>query len=372
MTPSPTTDPAQEAEPPDPGDGTTPSPVMRAVRLHAVGDLRVEEVRTPRPEADEALVRIVSSGICGSDVPRVFSKGTYRFPLTPGHEFAGLVVDCPSEPERVGQRVVAFPLVPCGRCAMCAVGEYATCVDYDYYGSRRDGGFAEYVALRLDNLIPLPDAVGFEAGAMVEPAAVAVHALAAAPMRLGDTIAIFGAGPIGLMAAQLAKAGGARVILVDIDERKLAMAADHGWGECVNAGTGNAPDEIRRLTGGGADVCLEAAGVSATLAGALESARPFGHVVLMGNPAKEMTLSQDAYWQILRKQLTCTGVWNSAHNPVRDDWQVALNAMARGQLTPVPLVSHRFPLADAVEAFRVAASPNDLSLKVMFTLGADQ
>lgn len=352
--------------------GATPDATMRAARLHAVGDLRAEQVALPVPGPGEALVRIARSGICGSDVPRVFKKGTYRFPLIPGHEFAGTVVACPSAPQWVGRRVTVFPLLPCGHCAMCAIGEYATCVDYDYYGSRRDGGFAQHQSIRLSNLIPLPTSVSLEAGAMVEPAAVAVHAIAAAPLQLGDTLAIFGAGPIGLMAAQLGKASGARVFLVDIDDRKLELAAEHGWGECLNPRQGDVPERLRELTGGGADVCLEAAGVPATLAGALAAARPFGRVTLMGNPVGEMALGQDAYWQILRKQLTCTGVWNSSHNAVRDDWQVAIDAMARGQLAPVPLISHRFPLDDATEAFRIAASPTEMSLKVMFTTGDNE
>lgn len=342
---------------------------MQAAVLHGIGDLRFEEVPIPRPCEGEALVRVERSGICGSDVARVLHKGTYSFPLIPGHEFAGTIVQCDSSPARVGQRVAIFPLIACGRCAMCAIGQYATCSNYDYYGSRRDGGFADYQAVRLGNLIPLPDAVSTEAGAMVEPAAVAVHALAAAPIRIGDTVAIFGAGSIGLMIAQLARSSGARVLLVDIDDRKLSLAQEHGWGECIDAREGDAADEIRERTGGGADVCIEAAGVESTFAAALRAARPFGRVVLMGNPSGAMSLDQDTYWQILRKQLTCVGVWNSTRNAVRDEWRTAIDAMAGGLLDPHPLVTHRFGLGDSDRAFRVAASPAELSLKIMFTPG---
>jgi L-iditol 2-dehydrogenase len=351
---------------------TDAATTMRAARLHAVGDLRCDTVPAAVAGTDEALVRVERVGICGSDVDRVLRKGTYSFPLAPGHELAGTVVDCPAQPGRVGQRVTVFPLIPCGRCAMCAIGEYASCADYDYYGSRRDGGFAELLAVRLENLVPLPDALSMEDGAMIEPAAVAVHALAAAPLRLGDTLAVFGAGPIGLMAAQLATAAGVRVLLVDLDTRKLDLARRHGWAEPVDAGAGDAAEQLRELTGGGVDAALEAAGVAPTLAGALRAVRPFGHVVLMGNPAGAMTLAQDDYWQVLRKQLTCRGVWNSAHNPVRDDWAVAIGAVERGHLDLAPLVTHRFRLEDCAEAFRVAASAEDLSLKIMFTPGDHQ
>lgn len=342
---------------------------MKAARLHAIGDLRVESVPVPQVADGEALVQIAYSGICGSDISRVLTKGTYSFPTIPGHEFSGTVVDCPSDPTRVGDRVAVFPLIPCGDCAMCAVGEYAACANYDYYGSRRDGGFGAYQSVRLENLIALPDNVSLEAGAMVEPAAVAVHAIAAAPIQLGDSVAVVGAGPIGLMAAQLAAARGAEVYLVDLDRRKLELAEAHGWARGVLAGEQDAAEAIRGATGGGVHVAIEAAGVSSTLATCLRGVRPFGHVVLLGNPAGAMNLQQDDYWQILRKQLTCVGVWNSSHNPVRDDWRVAVEAMARGDLDPEPLITHRFQLDQANEAFRVAVDHDELSIKIMFTPG---
>lgn len=344
----------------------TPRRTMSAASLHAVGDLRHQILPIPSPGPDEALVRIGASGICGSDLPRVLTKGTYHFPTIPGHEFAGTVVECPSEPTLVGQRVTVFPLIPCRRCAMCEIGEYASCADYDYYGSRRDGGFAQYQAVRIANLIALPDAVSMADAAMVEPCAVAVHAVAAAPLQLGDWFAIWGAGPIGLMAAQLAAARGSRPILVDIDQHKLDLARTLGF-EAVNPNQGDAAAAIHELAGGdGAQVCLEAAGLSATLAGCLASARPFGHIVLMGNPAGELRLSQNAYWQILRKQLSLAGVWNSAHNRSIDDWATALTAIQRGQVTPSALITHRFRLDQCHEAFEVAASATESSLKVMF------
>jgi len=342
--------------------------IMGAVSLHAVADLRFQTMLTPRPAEDEALIRVEASGICGSDVPRVLTKGTYRFPTVPGHEFAGTVVACQADSSLVGRRVAVFPLIPCLRCAMCEIGEYASCADYDYYGSRRDGGFAEYQSVKLANLVPVPEGVSAEEAAMVEPCAVAVHALAAVPHPLDSWIAIWGAGPIGLMAAQLARASGARVILVDIDDRKLQFAGDRlGFSATVNPAHTNAPDAIRGLTDGrGADTCLEAAGVSATLAGCLESVRPFGHVILMGNPASAIQLDQNIYWQILRKQVTCVGVWNSARNRSKDDWATAIAAIGEGMVTPSRLITHRFALADFGRAFKVAASPAEFSLKVMF------
>lgn len=347
---------------------TTVPPATAVANLYGIGDLRFEMVPTPRPGPDEALVRVEASGICGSDLPRVFSKGTYSFPTVPGHEFAGTVVACPSEESWVGRRVTVFPLLACMTCVMCEVGEYASCADYDYYGSRRDGGFAQYQVIRKSNLMWLPDEVTIEDAAMVEPCAVAVHAVSAAPLQLGNWFAVWGAGPIGLMAAQIAAARGARVVLVDIDDRKLEVARSLGFTATINPLEADAPAAVRALTGGrGADASLEAAGVSATLAGCLESTRAFGTVVLMGNPAGQMTLPQDSYWQILRKQLHLAGVWNSSHNRSVDDWAIAIDAIRAGQVTPSALITHRFGLAECDRAFTIAASPDEMSLKVMFT-----
>ncbi|MFC1715360.1 alcohol dehydrogenase catalytic domain-containing protein [Candidatus Poribacteria bacterium] len=115
-----------------------------------------------------------------SDVPRVMKKGTYSFPLIPGHEFAGEVAQIGEDISthfKVGDRVAVFPLIPCKECAYCQIGEYAQCDNYDYLGSRRDGGFAEYVAAPVDNLVPIPDNVDFDCAAMAEPASVALHAV---------------------------------------------------------------------------------------------------------------------------------------------------------------------------------------------------
>ena len=173
---------------------------MRAAILHKIGDLRIEHLLVPTCGADEVLIRVGYCGICGSDLPRVYEKGTYHFPTVIGHEFSGTVEE-DATGEWLGKRVAVFPLLPCFSCEACRNAKYALCSDYDYYGSRRDGGMAEYIAVKRWNCIALPNEVSLEAGAMCEPAAVAYHAV----HRLGDTqghsLVISGAGPIGLLAA---------------------------------------------------------------------------------------------------------------------------------------------------------------------------
>lgn len=150
---------------------------MKAYILQSTGDIRWETVPDPVPGEGEVTIRVRASGICGSDIPRIFKDGAHRMPLIPGHEFSGEVVGLGKNVDGrlLHKRVGVFPLVPCGGCAACRKGEYELCRDYSYLGSRRDGGFAEYAAVPAANLVKLPDAVSFDAAAMLEPMAVAVH-----------------------------------------------------------------------------------------------------------------------------------------------------------------------------------------------------
>lgn len=345
---------------------------MKALVLHGIGDLRAESVEKPVPKEGEALVRIRASGVCGSDIPRVFTKGTYHFPCIPGHEFAGEVeaLGQGTDASWLGKRVTVFPLLPCNRCDCCRIGEYASCADYDYFGSRRDGGFAEYLAAPVWNLVPVPEALSFEEAAMTEPAAVAVHALRRAGVEIGDTVAIFGAGPIGLMLAQWAKAWGAyRVALVDVDETKIAFARQCGFEHVINSREHDPMEAIRALTDGrGADVAVEGAGVSETLEQCLFAARPFGRVVAMGNPAGEMHLTQKGYWELLRKQLRVEGTWNSSYTMPKNDWVLALEAMAMGKVDARRFITHRFSLDEGAAALNMMRERKTFYNKVMFTL----
>jgi L-iditol 2-dehydrogenase len=350
---------------------------MRACNLHGIGDLRYEEVPVPRPGPDEVLLQIKAAGICGSDIPRVFEKGTYRFPTIPGHEFAGVIAAAAEEDRALlGRRAAVFPLIPCRECTACQIGEYPQCDNYDYYGSRRDGAFAEYIAVKKWNLVLVPDTVPFEHAAMCEPCAVAIHALSQAGVGLGDTVVIFGAGTIGLLAAQIAQGwGAARVVLADVDDAKLDFAGELGFAHRVNSGKEDPAEYIRRITGGkGADLALDAAGVSSAVEGCLKSVKTFGKVILMGNPAKNMDISQKAYWEILRKQLTLKGTWNSSYNGVRNDWRLAIDCMENGILRLEKLITHRFDLADCGKAFELARQRAEFYVKIMFVMneGADK
>ncbi len=327
---------------------------MKAVVLTATNTLEIEERPMPAREADEVILRVRAAGICGSDLPRVFSGKVYHFPLVLGHEFAGEVVDA-EDPALIGTYAAVFPLLPCRKCAMCAEEEYPLCADYDYYGSRRDGAMEEYLAVKVWNLIPAPAGLSFEEAAMCEPAAVARHAVMRANLKGGERVLVFGAGPIGLMLGQWAMSmGAASVAYADIDERKLAFAEQMGF--------------TRQAEGERYDVIIEGAGAPSALQGAIAAAEPFGRLVLMGNAARDMDIPQPVYQQILRKQLTLSGTWNSSYNSRINDWKAALEAMASGALNAKALITHTFPLEETRAAFDLMGDRKEFFNKVMIVM----
>lgn len=331
---------------------------MQALVLHGVGDARYGAVPRPGVPAGWVLVRVAFCGVCGSDIPRVFVKGTYRFPTICGHEFAGTVAETGSSVDdyAIGDRVAVFPLLWCGKCAACEQGRYVQCEDYDYLGSRRDGAFAEYVAAPRQNLLRVPDGVSFEEAAMTEPAAVALHALRRGGCKAGDAAAIFGAGPIGLMAAQWARIMGAsRILIFDIDPAKLDIARRCGFANLYNSAERNPVDVIREVTAGrGAHIAIEAAGVPQTTVQALDAVRDSGRVVLLGNPSGDVTLPAALISRAMRREITIAGTWNSTYSARGgdDDWRTALDAMASGALRLKPLITHIVPLDQAWETLK--------------------
>ena len=338
---------------------------MKALNLHGVGDLRYEDAPMPMAGKDEALLKVRAVGICGSDIPRVFVKGTYNFPTIIGHEFAGEVVEA-DDKTLVGRGFAVFPLIPCEKCDACKNGDYAQCADYDYYGSRRNGAMAEYLAVKVKNLCQIPNNVSFEEAAMTEPAAVAIHAFRKSGAKANDTILIYGIGTIGLILGEWARVTGVKnVIMVGRSEDKIEFAKKLGFPLAIN--TTDIKERVMEVTKGrGVDVCIEGTGVSKALEDCLSMTKNFGTVLCMGNPLGDMKLSQDVYWKILRKELKIVGTWNSSFSSKANDWETALSAMKVGTLNLKPLITHRFGLAEYAQAFDLMKERREMFCKVMF------
>ena len=345
---------------------------MEALVLHGIGDLRLEQIPVPQLAEEEVRVRIGFCGVCGSDIPRIFSKGTYSFPTVCGHEFAGTVEACgPGVNDFTpGDPVVVFPLLWCGKCSACEQGKYVQCHDYDYLGSRSDGAFAEFVVAPEQNLIPVPQGVTLEEASMTEPAAVALHALRRVQMSLaGKTVAVFGAGPIGLMTAQWGKImGAAEVFLFDIVAEKLELAKHLGFDSVFNSATEDPVKVVNAQTDGkGAHVCIEAAGVPATYQGALGSVGRGGSVVFLGNPDADVTLQASLISQLMRREVSIYGTWNSDYSAAGndDDWRTVLQAIASGMLTLTPLITHKVPLVDSSDMLHKMRDKSEFYAKVL-------
>ncbi len=330
---------------------------MRALTLKSIDHMEMVELPMPTPQAGWATIRVSACGVCGSDIPRVFTKGTYHFPTVIGHEFSGIIehIEPNDNGFAVGDRVSVFPLIPCGKCEMCGVGEYHLCSDYDYLGSRRDGAFAEYVCAPISNLLKLPDGVDIDHAAMVEPCAVALHAVRRGRIDAGDTVWVAGAGPIGMLIAKWAKIlGASRVMISDIDQAKLDLAAQWVGAEPINSSKCDPIEQVMQLTNNrGVDLAIEAVGIAVTANQALKVARKHGRVVFMGNPAGDVNFPQKVYWEILRRELTIVGGWNSSYGSFpTNEWKVVLDAMADGRLDVSPLITHRVSLEQAYQTMQ--------------------
>lgn len=357
---------------------------MKAWILHDIGDIRYEDVPRSQPAAGEVLVRVGAAGICGSDIPRIYDTGAHRMPLIPGHEFAGTVEAVPATETTggnghganwIGKRVGIFPLIPCRKCPQCQIGHYELCRNYDYLGSRSDGAFAEYVCVPEANLIELPDSVSMEEAAMLEPMAVAVHAIRQA-IDLNDAdrnkcIAVYGLGTIGLFAAMFLKSEGFndiiaignkesqknKVMALGIEEDRYFDSRKTGI-ECGSNDFADiyTPDRVR------ADITFECVGKPETLETCIAITNPMGTVVTVGNPHSDMTLKRDIYWKILRNQLTLKGTWNSS---VSDDWHYVINKLKDKAIDPARFISHRFSLEDLDKGLAIMKNKSEEYGKIM-------
>lgn len=345
---------------------------MKALVLEKNASLRYADVPGPEKIGSRSyLVRIAACGICGSDIHRGFENGAYTYPLIMGHEFSGIIEESPSKEGKFknGQKITAFPLLPCKKCAACSTGDYAQCSDYDYFGSRRNGAFAEYLYIPEENLFPVPDHVDILHAAMTEPCAVALHGIRKLAFSAGETVVIFGGGTIGTMAAQWARIRGAKTIyIVDIDPVKLRIATQLGFTP-INGSNDDPVECIYSLTNGeGAEIVIEACGLPTTFDQAIRSAGRFGQILLLGILLSDFPLPSDLFSRILRQELRLVGSWNSKTTPPgRDDWSTVLKFLDR-EMKVAPLISHTPHLSDGVEVFDTIVRGSGYTNKVIFKI----
>jgi L-iditol 2-dehydrogenase len=326
---------------------------MKAMLLTDYKRLEVTEVDEPQIGPDDVLIQVEACGICGSDIHGYDGSTGRRIPpLIMGHEAAGVVVSVGSNVDDLdaGDRVTFDSMVSCGRCEFCRSGHQNLCNHRRILGVscgeyRRHGAFAERVAVPRRIVYLLPESMPFEHAALVEAVSVGVHAVSVSPIKLGDTVVIVGTGMIGLLTLQAVKAAGAtRVIAVDINDKRLSVAAELGATDILRSDQCDVPQTVRDLTGGrGADVAMEIVGATATIKTSVESVRKGGHVTLVGNvsPTIELPL-QSVVTREIRLQGTCG---------CNGEYPQCIELMRSGAISVAPLITAQIALRDGPEWF---------------------
>lgn len=344
---------------------------MKAYVLRGINEFYIEEIDKPVLKEGEVLVKVMAAGICGSDIPRVYQTGAHVHPIVIGHEFSGKVVEVFDERDNglLEKPVGVFPLIPCKKCVQCQKKQYEMCQNYSYLGSRRDGGFAEYVAVPRQCLIPLPGNVSYEAAAMLEPMAVSVHAMRNIGVSKDDCVVVCGLGTIGLLLVMFLKSMGVERVYVIGNkgfQRQKAYELGIKEEEYCDAKIENVSLWVDSKTGGGPDVFFECVGKNETVQWSVDSTRPGGKVMLIGNPHSDMDLPKPVYWKILRRQLTIKGTWNSSFTGEEtDDWHYVLSLLSHAQISPEELISHRFSMEDLERGFKIMREKEEDYIKIM-------
>lgn len=318
---------------------------MKAAVFHAPRDLRIEDVRPPQVGPPEVLIRVAACGICGTDLRVETGEFDAVYPVVAGHEFAGVVEEVGSDAGSFtpGQWVAVNPNTPCRRCRYCYQGQFHLCDSMSACGVTYNGGFAEFCKVAGQLALPLDRAIPLEQWALMEPVSCCLHGIDVAGVKPGDRVIILGGGSIGLILLQLARcAGASQAIVSEPQERKRVLAEQLGADATVDpVALGDGLTEaVREITGGGAEVVIEAAGLPATARAALALACKGGTVLFFGVCPQNLEVPVRPYW-VYHNEVTIKGTFT---NPLTDSRAVRL--LSSGRVRTEPLISHRFALDD--------------------------
>lgn len=331
---------------------------MKSLIFYGERQMEVGEWADPQPGPGQVLVEVAACGICGTDL-HVYKgmPAPWPVPGVHGHEFSGRVIGWGDNVEGFaeGDRVVVQPLRHCGRCTACLAGRTNVCFNMRLIGGEEPGGFAERVAVDADSVYPIPDGLSLHCAAMVEPVATAVHAFERNRVESQQTVAVFGAGALGLFSVQLARLGGAESVVVsEVVDARLALASGLGATDTVNGARESAVEAVHDITGGeGADLVIEAAGSVVTRQQAVEAVRPGGTVVFIALGAEPVPIDFAA---VVTKEIRLQG----AQCHTKPDFMSSLQHLACGDVRVDELLT---PLAldDGPGAFeQLVTDPGDL------------
>ena len=298
---------------------------MKAIKLAEPWNISCVEMEKPTPKEGEALIKVVAAGICGSDIGAFRgTNGLVSYPRVIGHELAGIVESIPENNKngiKVGDRVVVDPYLYCGHCYPCSIGRTNCCTDLKVLGVHVDGGMAEYYCHPADMLIKIPEGMTWEQAAMAEPLTISLHGIHRGGLKAGEFCAIYGAGPIGLLAGMVAEAYGAHAILIDLVQERLDFAKSVGIEYVINSGKEDPIAKVAEITGGMmAQQVMECTGANPCVRGCLDLVSNAGRITLTGWPKKETSLPTDV---ITKQEVDIRGARTSA-----GEFQEALELIA--------------------------------------------
>ena len=323
---------------------------MKAIKLEKPWDVNCVEMEKPAPGKGQALIRVMTAGICGSDIGAFRgTNGLVSYPRVIGHELAGVIeaIDENDNPKgfAVGDEVIVDPYIYCGHCYPCSIGRTNCCTDLKVLGVQTEGGMAEYFCHPSRLLVKKPAQMSWTLAAMAEPLTISLHGIHRGGLKAGEFCAIYGAGPIGLLAGMAAEAYGAHVILIDIVQERLDFAKELGIEHIVNSGLEDAAEAVCRITGGTmAQLVMECTGANPCIRGALDLVCNAGRITLTGWPKKETALPTDLF---TKKEIDVRGARTSA-----GEFEEAIELIISGRVDIEKILTRTVSMDEAPEVIR--------------------
>lgn len=338
---------------------------MKAIKIETPWEVACVETDQPVPKQGEALIKIMTAGICGSDIGAFRgTNGLVSYPRVIGHELAGVIEAIePNNPKglRVGDKVLVDPYLYCGHCYPCSIGRTNCCTDLKVLGVHVDGGMAEYFCHPADMLIPMPDDLDWTLAAMAEPLTISLHGIHRGGLQAGEYCAIIGAGPIGLVAGMIAQAYGAHAILLDLVQERLDFAKSLGIEHVIHSATEDPVARVREITGGNmAHQVMECSGANPAVRLSLDLVCHAGRVTLTGWPKHETSLPTDL---ITRKEIDIRGARTSA-----GEFEEAIDLIRSGKVDMAKILTRTVTLDEAADTIRdIEKNPGNY-MKVVVTM----
>lgn len=322
---------------------------MKAIKIEKPWDISCVEAAKPVPKEGEALIKIMTAGVCGSDIGAFRgTNGLVSYPRVIGHELAGIVESIPeNNPKgiKVGDKVIVDPYLYCGHCYPCSIGRTNCCTDLHVLGVHVDGGMAEYFCHPADMLIKMPEGMDWVLAAMAEPLTISLHGVHRGGLKAGEFCAIYGAGPIGLLAAMVAEAYGAHAILIDIVQERLDFGKELGVEYIINSGKEDPAAAVAKITDGNmAQLVMECTGANPCIRGALDLVSNAGRITLTGWPKKETSLPTDVF---TKKELDIRGARTSA-----GEFEEAIELITSGKVDVKRILTKTVSVDDAADTIK--------------------